>query len=86
MRDVEHVRCYGYAVDNGNYVNGVLTVSSPILDARGHPLMAMSAVGFATQFSENSMQALGEDLRERCREATVAISGGAVTRLWSEEI
>ncbi|MBP0630485.1 IclR family transcriptional regulator [Cupriavidus sp. AcVe19-1a] len=85
MRDVEHVRHHGYAVDNGNYVKGVLTVSSPILDAQGHPLMAMSAVGFATQFSDSSLQALSEDLRERCREATVAISGGAITRLWSAE-
>ena len=85
MRDVEDVRRKGYAVDNGNYVKGVLTVSSPILDVQRDPVMAVSVVGFATQFSENSLQALCEDLRERCREATTALSGGAVKQLWSED-
>lgn len=76
MREVEQARQNGYAVDQGNYVRGVVTVSSPILDSQQRPLMAMSAVGFATQFSPSSLQALCEDLRERCQEATAAISGG----------
>ena len=63
-------------------VKGVVTVSSPILDSTRRPIMAVSAVGFATQFSASSLQALCEDLRERCKEATAAISGGAVTSLW----
>ncbi|WP_313624775.1 IclR family transcriptional regulator [Achromobacter sp.] len=82
MREVEEVRHNGYAVDHGNYVKGVVTVSSPILDSSRRPIMAVSAVGFATQFSSSSLQALCEDLRERCKEATVAISGGTVTSLW----
>ena len=82
MREVEEVRRHGYAVDHGNYVKGVITVSSPILDAQSHPLMAVSAVGFSNQFSPQSLQALCEDLRERCLEATTAISGGVVQKLW----
>src|SRR5690606_7051991 len=76
LREVEEVRHKGYAVDPGNYVKGGITASSPILDSHHRPLMAISAVGFATQFSERSLQALCEDLRERCQEATAAISGG----------
>ena len=85
MRDVEHVRTHGYAVDNGNFVKGVVTVSSPILDTQKRPVMAVSAVGFSTQFSAESLQVLAEDLRTRCLEATRALSGGTVTELWSEK-
>lgn len=82
MQEVEEVRRTGYAIDHGNYVRGVLTTSSPILDELHRPIMAVSAVGFATQFSESGLQALCEDLRSRCLEATTAISGGKVTKLW----
>ncbi len=82
MKEVESVRQNGYAVDNGNYVRGVITASSPILQAPNQPLLAISAVGFSTQFSENTLKTLCEDLRERCREATMAVSGGTVKTLW----
>lgn len=81
MREVEEARKNGYAVDHGNYVKGVITVSSPILDCQKRPLMAVSAVGFSNQFSERSLRALCEDLRDRCSEATLAISGGVVQRI-----
>lgn len=76
MREVEGVRKNGYAVDQGNFVKGVVTISSPILDSNHHPVMAVSAAGFSTQFSQSSLLALCEDLRERCNEATIALSGG----------
>ena len=85
MREVEGVRENGYAVDHGNYVKGVITVSSPILDAHKQALLTISAVGFATQFTNNSLQALCEDLRDRCQEATTAISGGIIKNLWKNQ-
>ena len=84
MREVEGVRQHGYAIDHGNYERGVLTVSSPILDSQHRPQMAISAVGFATQFSDASLSALCEDLRARCREASQSLSGGVVKDLWTE--
>lgn len=86
MREVEGVRQHGYAIDHGNYERGVLTVSSPVLDAQSRPQLAVSAVGFATQFTDSSLNALCEDLRERCREATQALSGGVVKKLWTSEL
>lgn len=83
MREVQNVREYGYAIDNGNYVRGVVTISSPILDSHQQALLTISAVGFATQFTESSLQALCEDIRDRCQEATYAISGGVVKNLWT---
>ena len=85
MSEVQEVRQKGYAVDHGNYAKGVITVSSPILDFESRPLMAVSAVGFSSQFSTTALQALCEDIRERCREATFAISGGIVKKLWDAD-
>ncbi|CAM3766907.1 IclR family transcriptional regulator [Bordetella tumulicola] len=76
MRDVENVREIGYATDEGHFVKGITTVSSPILDEHQIPLMAISAVGIAARFSPSAIQSLGEDLRERCHEASLSISGG----------
>ena len=81
MREVHETRKKGYALDHGNYVKGVVTASSPILDSQFQPIMAVSAVGFASQFSESSLRTLGEDLRNRCEEASAAVSGGVVKNI-----
>jgi len=85
MRDVEKVREVGYATDEGHYVKGITTISSPILDEHRHPLMAISAVGFSAQFTASAIQSLGEDLRERCREASLSISGGKADTFWQAQ-
>lgn len=79
LQDLDFVREHGYAVDHGNYVKGITTVSSPILDETGSPVMAISAVGISAQFTAKSIRTLGEDLRHRCEETTLALSGGAAS-------
>jgi DNA-binding IclR family transcriptional regulator len=76
LQEVESARQNGYAVDKGNFAKGVVTISAPILDGQRQPFMAISAVGFSTQLSDNGLMAVCEDLRDRCREVTLAISGG----------
>jgi len=73
--EVRLVRERGYAVDNGNYVKGVTTVSAPILDASNRAIMAISAVGFSAQFNKASIRALGDGIKSRSIEASRAISG-----------
>ncbi len=85
LEEVQEAARMGYAVDRGNYVRGTVTVSAPVLDGHAQPIMAVSAVGFATQLSENSLKALGEDLRNRCEDASRAISGGQVTTIRREQ-
>ncbi|MFA7665526.1 MAG: IclR family transcriptional regulator [Burkholderiaceae bacterium] len=75
LADVAEVRKRGYAVDIGHYVRGVTTVSAPVLDVTGRPIMAVSAVGFSAQLDETAVQALGTDLRLRVAEISGAISG-----------
>lgn len=86
MQEVQKTRQNGYAVDCGNYVKGAVTVSSPVLDNTFCPIMAVSAVGFSTQFSDRSIKALGEDLRNRCEEVSSAISGGVVKSICLESV
>jgi DNA-binding IclR family transcriptional regulator len=73
--DVQLVRERGYAVDNGNYVKGVTTVSAPIVDTDNRAIMAISTVGFSAQFNKASIRALGESVRAWSAAASRAISG-----------
>lgn len=73
--EVQLVRERGYAVDNGNYVKGVTTVSAPVVDASSRAIMAISAVGFSAQMNKAAIRQLGEDMHQRSRDASRALSG-----------
>jgi DNA-binding IclR family transcriptional regulator len=73
--EVQQVRERGYAVDSGNYVRGVTTVSAPVVDGSGHAIMAMSAVGFTAQLDKVAIRQLGADLHERAGAVSRALSG-----------
>lgn len=75
--EVRHVRSRGYAVDNGNYVKGVTTVSAPVVDAGERAIMAISAVGFSAQLTKTAIRQLGEDLHTRASQVSRALSGSA---------
>ncbi len=60
--EVQQVHRDGYSVDEGRYFKGVTTISVPILDATGTPLMAISAVGFSAQMDAGRLSALTQDL------------------------
>ncbi|MDO8767671.1 MAG: IclR family transcriptional regulator [Burkholderiaceae bacterium] len=81
LSDVKEVLKRGYAVDLGNYVKGVSTVSAAVLDSTNRPVMAISAVGFSAQLSAAAIKVLGEDLRDRAAEITLAMSGRGGSRL-----
>lgn len=61
--DIEQVRRDGFSIDEGHYVRGVTTVSVPVLDEAGRPLMAISAVGFSAQMDTARLELLAQDLR-----------------------
>ncbi len=81
LEEIKFAQHHGYAVDQDNYVRGITTISSPILDETGMPVMAISAVGISAQFTESSIKTIGKDLRDRCEETTQAISGGKASLL-----
>lgn len=75
-QSVEEARSRGYAVDLGNYVKGVTTVSTVVRDGDGAALMALSAAGFGAQLTPARIEALGRDLRDRAVAVERALSGG----------
>jgi DNA-binding IclR family transcriptional regulator len=77
--EVQQVRTRGYAVDSGNYVKGVTTVSAPVVEASGRAVMAISAVGFTAQMNKPAIRQLGDDLHTRASKISRALSGRVVT-------
>ena len=62
---VNDARMNGFAVDQDNYVKGVTTVSSVIVDDANRPVMAISAVGFSAQLTKPRVNALGAFIKSR---------------------
>lgn len=75
---VEAARVRGYAVDVGNYVKGVTTVSAVVRDGDGAALIALSAAGFSARLTPARVTALGKDLRDRAAAVERALSGGVI--------
>lgn len=73
--EVKRVRSRGYAVDNGNYVKGVTTVSAPVVDSNNRAIIAISAVGLSAQLNKTAIRQLGEDLQIRTSSISRALSG-----------
>jgi len=74
-RDVQQVTLKGYATDRDNFVKGVTTVSAPVLDASGHAVMAISAVGFSGQFTAKFLDKLAADKRRHAQQISLALNG-----------
>lgn len=75
LREVKQAKEKGYALDIGNYVKGVSTVSAAILEGPGRPIMALSAVGFSAQFDEKELEELGQYMHECAVQISQALTG-----------
>ena len=78
LEEVEESRANGYAVDEGNFVTGVTTISSPLLDRRGRPILAISAVGLTAQFAPDQIPAIGAEMRDITRRIEAALDETAL--------
>jgi len=72
---VKDVGVKGFAVDEGNYVKGVTTVSAAVLDEMRQPVMAISAVGFSAQLNEPMIEELGRFIRSTADKISVGLGG-----------
>lgn len=61
-QEVQQVMVSGYACDEGRYVKGVTTVSVPVLGQGKQAVMAISAVGFTAQLTQEKIAVLANDL------------------------
>lgn len=64
-----------YAFDEGHFVAGITTVSSPVLDRSGYPLMAISAVGLSAQIERPTIEAIGNTLVSATQEIENGLIG-----------
>jgi len=60
---VANVRAQGYAVDDGNYINGIYIVASPILGPEGEFRHALVVLCIRQGWSETDLQGLAETVR-----------------------
>lgn len=79
LDDLDAVRRLGYAVDEGDFAQGVTIVSGAILGPDGRGAMAISAMVFSAQLQGEALRELGEDLRDRTRLLS-GIIGGATEK------
>lgn len=68
LEQVEQARRDGYAVDAGNFVSGITTVSAAIRDGAGQPVMAISAVDLSARLDAVSTRTLGVTLAAAAEE------------------
>jgi DNA-binding IclR family transcriptional regulator len=59
---IETAREVGFAVDEGHFARGVMTVSAPVLDSQGYAGFAVTAVMFQGQFDEDVVSEIGHAL------------------------
>lgn len=63
LSQVAQVRERGYAVDNGNYINGIYIVAAPILGVEGEFRHAIVAVCIKEGWGEDELRELAETVR-----------------------
>jgi len=63
QEQVAQVRSQGYAIDDGNYINGIYIVAAPILGAEGEFRHAIVALCVKAGWSEAQLQELAEMVR-----------------------
>jgi len=67
----------GWAVDDGQFIKGVVTVAAAICDTNGSPEFYLTNTTFAGQRTSEGIAQLGAALSNHARQAEVAIFGSA---------
>ena len=63
-RQVQFAAQNGYAVDDGNFSQGIMAVAAPVFDKEGALALSVSAVMFRGQYDQAGVEKLGEELRK----------------------
>lgn len=63
LKEVKSVERKGFAIDRGNYINGISVLAVPILDAQRRVTHAIAALGVADTLTASTVQALATDMQ-----------------------
>jgi DNA-binding IclR family transcriptional regulator len=72
-KDLERVRKKGYALDRGNYINGVAVLSVPVFDAQQRVTHTLVAAGVAEQLDNARCVALAAEMRREAGELSTLL-------------
>lgn len=61
--EIQQAAKRGYAIDNGYFAPGVITLAAPIYDPSGVMTMGLGSVLFTNQFQPEGLDALGKELK-----------------------
>lgn len=75
MKEAVEARKAGFAIDRDGFKRGITTVSSVVIDANGEPFLAISAIGLTAQVAEETIRALGADLRDTAERLSASLAG-----------
>ena len=64
---------HGYALDDGNFLRGVLSIAAPIFSSAGKITMACNAVAFSGQLPPKTIRQIAQELIELSRIAESAL-------------
>ncbi|MBS7700227.1 MULTISPECIES: IclR family transcriptional regulator [unclassified Chelatococcus] len=68
-KQIEEARELGWALDDGNFAQGTVLVSTPVLDRNGHAAMAVTANMFAGQYNPARAEGIVRDLKAFSKQA-----------------
>jgi DNA-binding IclR family transcriptional regulator len=66
--EMQEARALGYAIDDGHFASGLVTISAPVLDRSDNAQYAVTGLAFRSEFDADGRKALGEDLAALGRE------------------
>lgn len=79
LREMKKVRMQGYAINRGEWRDGVWGIAAPIVDTRGTVIAAIGISGPAARFRKPVLPAWTEDVIAAAREVADALGGGQPT-------
>jgi IclR family acetate operon transcriptional repressor len=72
-RELEVIRRQGYAVDDGEYHDGVRCLAAPVLDARGQVRAAIGITAAAARFTKRRIPAVAREVRQAADALSAAL-------------
>jgi len=74
--ELRKTRDRGYALDNGEHLDGVVCVAAPILDRHGYPVASITVTGPAARMPEEAFDTIGRQIKEHAARISARLGNG----------
>jgi DNA-binding IclR family transcriptional regulator len=76
MREIDQIRRQGYAINRGEWREGVYGVAAPVFNSAGHVIAAIGLSGPAARFTPRKVRHFAELLIQAALEISTSVNGG----------